>query len=221
MRDGLRLAERIGCNNIEVETDCLEVVTAFLHPLENRIVGFASPRRSQPPPRTPPGEGRAADGGGGSSSSRAGGVGQGPLPFERLELRPDRRGDPGLARRSGGDGRRGGGPGFLDCAAAAVAAWVARRLVRGAQVCGRWRSSSSLRFGVVRRPLLRGIPAAPTVLLGGALSSACCAARPLISARCGGCRSCSRSSLDLWWWRLWRGVGAPGGDGGLADPLRV
>jgi ribonuclease HI len=41
MRDGLRLAERIGCNNIEVETDCLEVVTAFQHPLENRIVGTA------------------------------------------------------------------------------------------------------------------------------------------------------------------------------------
>jgi hypothetical protein len=38
MRDGLRLAERIGCNNIKVETDCLEVVTAFQYPLENRIV---------------------------------------------------------------------------------------------------------------------------------------------------------------------------------------
>jgi ribonuclease HI len=39
VRDGLCLAERIGCNNSEVETDCLEVVTVFQYPLENRIVG--------------------------------------------------------------------------------------------------------------------------------------------------------------------------------------
>ncbi|KAK1617353.1 hypothetical protein QYE76_022870 [Lolium multiflorum] len=38
VRDGLRLAERIGCNNVEVESDCLEVVTAFQYPLEHRIV---------------------------------------------------------------------------------------------------------------------------------------------------------------------------------------
>jgi ribonuclease HI len=41
VRDGLCLAELIGCNNVEVETDCLEVVTAFQYPLENRIVGTA------------------------------------------------------------------------------------------------------------------------------------------------------------------------------------
>jgi ribonuclease HI len=41
VRDGLRLAERIGCNKVKVESDCLEVVTAFQYPLENRIVGTA------------------------------------------------------------------------------------------------------------------------------------------------------------------------------------
>lgn len=41
VRDGLRLAERIGCNNIDIETDSLEVVNAFHNPLENIIVGGA------------------------------------------------------------------------------------------------------------------------------------------------------------------------------------
>jgi hypothetical protein len=39
VRDGLRLAERIGCNNIIIETDCLEVVNAYNFPMENRFVG--------------------------------------------------------------------------------------------------------------------------------------------------------------------------------------
>jgi ribonuclease HI len=41
VRDGLRLAERIGCNNLIVETDCLEVVNAYNFPMENRIIGVA------------------------------------------------------------------------------------------------------------------------------------------------------------------------------------
>uniref|UniRef100_A0ACD5UQI6 Uncharacterized protein n=1 Tax=Avena sativa TaxID=4498 RepID=A0ACD5UQI6_AVESA len=41
MRDGLRLAKRIGCNNIDIETDSLEVVNAFQNPLKNRMVGGA------------------------------------------------------------------------------------------------------------------------------------------------------------------------------------
>jgi ribonuclease HI len=41
VRDGLRLVERIGCNNLIVETDCLEVVNAYNFPMENRIIGVA------------------------------------------------------------------------------------------------------------------------------------------------------------------------------------
>ena len=41
VQDGLRLAERIGCNQIYVETDSMEVVQAFEDPMNNRIVGMA------------------------------------------------------------------------------------------------------------------------------------------------------------------------------------
>jgi ribonuclease HI len=42
VHDGLRLAERIGCNNVDIQSDSLEVVNAFHNPLENRIVGGPS-----------------------------------------------------------------------------------------------------------------------------------------------------------------------------------
>jgi ribonuclease HI len=41
VRDGLRLAERAGCTRIYVETDSMNVVTAFEDPTSNRIVGMA------------------------------------------------------------------------------------------------------------------------------------------------------------------------------------
>jgi hypothetical protein len=40
VRDGLWLAERIGCNHIYVETDSLEVVQAFMEPEDHMIVGM-------------------------------------------------------------------------------------------------------------------------------------------------------------------------------------
>jgi ribonuclease HI len=40
LRDGLRLAERIGCNNIYIETDSLEVVEAIKEPDQYRTVGM-------------------------------------------------------------------------------------------------------------------------------------------------------------------------------------
>jgi hypothetical protein len=39
VRDILRLAERTGCNHIDIEIDSLEVVNAFLYRMENRTVG--------------------------------------------------------------------------------------------------------------------------------------------------------------------------------------
>jgi hypothetical protein len=41
LRDGLRLAKRIGCNKIHVESDCMEAVQALADPRNNRIVGSA------------------------------------------------------------------------------------------------------------------------------------------------------------------------------------
>jgi ribonuclease HI len=40
LRDGLRLAERIGCNNIYIESGSLEVVEAVGEPDQHRIVGM-------------------------------------------------------------------------------------------------------------------------------------------------------------------------------------
>lgn len=36
LRDGVRLAKRNGCNNVEVESDSLEVVNVFLDPMQGR-----------------------------------------------------------------------------------------------------------------------------------------------------------------------------------------
>jgi hypothetical protein len=41
VRDGLRLAERIGCNRLYVETDALGVAEAFINSEQNRAVGLA------------------------------------------------------------------------------------------------------------------------------------------------------------------------------------
>jgi hypothetical protein len=41
VRDGLRLAERIGCNHLYVETDALGVAEAFINSEQNRTVGLA------------------------------------------------------------------------------------------------------------------------------------------------------------------------------------
>jgi hypothetical protein len=41
LRDGLQLAEHIGCNKIHVKSDCMEVVQALADPRNNRIMGSA------------------------------------------------------------------------------------------------------------------------------------------------------------------------------------
>jgi hypothetical protein len=41
VRDGLRLAERIGCNQIDIEIESLQVVNAFQDPVEYGGVGMA------------------------------------------------------------------------------------------------------------------------------------------------------------------------------------
>jgi ribonuclease HI len=41
LRDGLRLAERVGCTRLYVESDCMEAIQALTDPLHNRIVGSA------------------------------------------------------------------------------------------------------------------------------------------------------------------------------------
>ena len=41
LRDGLRLAERVGCSHIYIESDCLEAIQALADPTGYRIVGVA------------------------------------------------------------------------------------------------------------------------------------------------------------------------------------
>lgn len=41
LRDGLRLAERVGCTHVYVESDCMEAIQALAHPRQHRIVGSA------------------------------------------------------------------------------------------------------------------------------------------------------------------------------------